>query len=236
MIIRDYHPSDHTQVIELLKLNTPAYFAPSEEKDLLDFLANHIDRYFVAEANGKIIACGGFNLADDGKIARISWDIVHPESQGIGIGSELTRFRLRKIREIESVETISVRTTQLVYLFYGGFGFETKEVIGDFWADGFDLYRMEREKVLVKSFEETFFKVLRQLERKLIVYKIHRFPSGVAMIDIWVDDLFYVIQFEENSIGISEVNNENASFDMIPDKRFDDESTFLMNFRSILKI
>ncbi len=144
MKIKPYHPSDQAEIVQLLRLNTPEYFAPSEESDLMDYFQHHIDHYYVVEMDGKIVGCGGFNLADEGKTARISWDIIHPEYQGKGIGGVLTSFRIEEIGKIESVEIISVRTSQLVYPFYEKFGFELKEVVKDYWAKGFDLYRMER--------------------------------------------------------------------------------------------
>ena len=44
---------------------------------------------------------------------------------------------------MDGVKTITVRTSQLVYKYYEKFGFQTKEIIKDFWAKGYDLYRME---------------------------------------------------------------------------------------------
>lgn len=144
MKIRAYNgPSDDQAILELLRLNTPEYFSPEEEKDLVDYLARHAHHYFVAESDALMLGCGGFNLTEDGKTAKISWDIIHPESHGKGIGTELTRFRIMKIKEMDGIEMVSVRTSQLVYRFYEKFGFETREIVKDFWAPGFDLYRME---------------------------------------------------------------------------------------------
>ncbi|MEP7110570.1 MAG: GNAT family N-acetyltransferase [Ferruginibacter sp.] len=143
MKIRKYHDSDINSIIDLLRLNTPDYFSPTEEKDLVDYLNNHSGNYYIIEVENKILGCGGFNLTDDAEIVRISWDIIHPQSQGKGIGSELTKFRIQRIKEIEGIKTISVRTSQLVYKFYERFGFEIKEIARNYWADGFDLYRMD---------------------------------------------------------------------------------------------
>lgn len=145
MIIRAYTNSDRDSVMELLRLNTPEYFAPEEKQDLIYYLDNHIESYYVAEEDGKILGCGGFNLSDDAQYMRISWDIVHPESQGKGVGSKLTQYRIDRIKEHDGIQMISVRTTQLVYKFYEKFGFQVKETAKDFWAKGFDLYRMERD-------------------------------------------------------------------------------------------
>lgn len=143
MDIRTYQPSDHSGVMGLLSLNTPGYFAPEEAADLLEFLERHLEYYFVAEEDRRLIACGGFNLSEDGRTAKISWDIVHPESQGRGVGTALTKHRIAEMLKIPGVEKISVRTSQLVYRFYERFGLELQETIQDYWAPGLDMYRLE---------------------------------------------------------------------------------------------
>lgn len=145
MTIRNYTPTDDSQLIELLRLNTPKYFAPAEETDLIDYLANHIDHYYVVEIDNVIMGCGGFNISNDRKNAAISWDIIHPDAQGKGVGKQLTQYRIDRIKEIKSIEIISVRTSQLVYKFYEKFGFVLKEITKDYWAEGIDMYRMEME-------------------------------------------------------------------------------------------
>lgn len=149
MIIRKHTNSDRTRIIELLRLNTPEYFSPTEEEDLIDYLDNHADNYFVVEDNNIIVGCGGFNLSEDGEIGKISWDIFDPNSQGLGFGGALTKFRIQKIKEIDGVRTISVRTSQLVYPFYEKFGLKLREVVKDYWAKGFDLYRLDEDVDLI---------------------------------------------------------------------------------------
>lgn len=142
--IRPYTPTDSTVILHLLRLNTPAYFAPEEEQDLLEYLQHHAQHYFVVEEEGVIVAGGGYNLGfDGGQTARISWDLVHPRWQGKGIGAKLTRFRIEAIELQPTVSRIVVRTTQLVYLFYQKLGFVLLHTEKDYWAKGFDLYVME---------------------------------------------------------------------------------------------
>jgi [ribosomal protein S18]-alanine N-acetyltransferase len=144
--IRTYTPADRGTILGLLRLNTPAYFAPEEEQDLVYYLANESEWYYVAELDGKPVGCGGINYTEDGKTGRISWDIVHPDHQGKGIGRRLTEFRIAKMLENEQVERLSVRTSQLVFPFYEKLGFELNEIVKDYWAPGFDLYHLERNR------------------------------------------------------------------------------------------
>ncbi len=127
----------------MLRLNTPAYFAPSEESDFIHYLEKEVEDYYVAEENGTIIGCGGINYLENGTVARISWDIIHPDYQGKGIGKKLTAFRIAEIKKNPTVRSIVVRTSQLAYQFYEKMGFKLERIEKDFWAAGFDLYQME---------------------------------------------------------------------------------------------
>ncbi len=142
MIIREYTPKDKDVIIRLFRLNTPDYFSTSEEESLFDYLDNHLEKYYVIELNEELIGCGGFNFAEDQKTCKISWDIFHPAHQGKGLGTALMNYRINRIKQYPNIEIISVRTSQLVYKFYQKFGFELKEVVKDYWAEGFDLYSM----------------------------------------------------------------------------------------------
>lgn len=142
-MIREFIPDDINELLGLLRLNTPAYFAPEEEADYAYYLQHHIHNYYVLEENNRIVAAGGINYMEDGTTARISWDMVSPDVQGKGIGSKLTQYRIGQIKILPNIKTIEVRTTQLVYPFYQKQGFTLVETVKDYWAKGFDLYRME---------------------------------------------------------------------------------------------
>ncbi|AWH84979.1 GNAT family N-acetyltransferase [Flavobacterium album] len=147
MTIRPYSPSDDPAILELLRCNTPEFFAVSEEADLIDYLAKHIDHYYVVEIDGSIMGCGGFNRRDDEKRGVLSWDIIHPDAHGKGVGSALVKFRIAEMQKL-GMEEIGVRTTQLVYPFYEKMGFRLKSPFTkDYWAKGFDLYDMVLDKV-----------------------------------------------------------------------------------------
>ena len=141
--IREYEPTDKDAVINLIRLNIPKYFAPTEETDLNYYLDHERELYYVLLFDGQIVGCGGINFEDNKTTGKISWDILHPQYQGKSLGSQLLKYRIEKIKVIDSIQKITVRTSQLAYKFYEKQGFEVNEVKEDYWAKGFDLYRME---------------------------------------------------------------------------------------------
>lgn len=143
MEIRKYKTSDKLTLIELLRLNTPQFFAPEEEQDLIDYLEHEIEEYFVIENNGDIIGAGGVNLKETINTGYISWDFIHPDYQGKGAGSLLLNHRIKLLHANSDIKKIKVRTTQHVFKFYEKFGFTLMSVTKDYWAKGFDLYDME---------------------------------------------------------------------------------------------
>lgn len=142
MIIRHYDHRDKDRLITLFRLNTPEYFSPIEEAGLHTHLDTQSDTHFVAETEGHIVGTGGFLIIEDGRTAIICWDFVHPEYHGRGVGTALMDHRIGLIRQIPGVDTLFVRTSQLVYPFYARFGLEVCEVVKDYWDTGFDLYAM----------------------------------------------------------------------------------------------
>ena len=142
--IRPYHMNDQPQLLELLRLNTPHFFDPSEEKEFLEYLQQDSENYFIIEEANNVIGSGGFNYGfDHGKTARISWGIVHPDWHGKKVGKKLTQFRISEIKKRPEVEKIIVRTTKVVHGFYQKQGFELEKIVKDYWAPGFDLYQMK---------------------------------------------------------------------------------------------
>lgn len=154
--IRIYTEKDKNQLIKLIQLNIPTYFDSSEEEEFVEYLETKKEDYFVIEdkTTNQIIGCGGINYFFDdiaifgkdsknGKnLARISWDIIHPNFQGQGIGKRLLLHRINHIQS-QGIKCIVVRTSQLAYKFYQKVGFELEKTEKDFWAKGFDLYQMK---------------------------------------------------------------------------------------------
>ena len=64
-------------------------------------------------------------------------------------------------------------------------------------------------------------------------HEVHSFDSGAVMVDIWIDNKFYVIQIDGDIIGLSLITEETTPFDIIPDKSFKDEVAFKKAFENI---
>ena len=143
IVIREYEPADKNAVMDLIRLNIPMYFAVEEEAAFDMYLDRERELYYVLLVDELIVGCGGINFADNMTHGKISWDIFHPDYQRKSLGSRLLRYRIEKLKTVESIRKMTVRTSQFVYGFYEKHGFELKEVVKNYWAQGFDLYYME---------------------------------------------------------------------------------------------
>jgi len=144
-MVRLYAPKDKTELISLIRLNTPQYFDASEEKGFISYLDKEIETYFVFEQDNKIIGCGGINYELASNTAIISWDIIHPDFQGKGIRKKILSHRIAEIKNNKLINTIIVRTSQHTDKFYEKGGFKLDFISKDYWAKGFDLYQMKIE-------------------------------------------------------------------------------------------
>lgn len=148
-MLRPCQPSDKPPLLALMNLNTPRYFAASEATDFADYLEYRVEAYFVVEEAQSIVGGGGINYFPEEATARMSWDMIHPDYQGKGIGRSLILHRIDEIKKNPSIRAIAVRTTQLTYRFYEKMGFELERTEQDFWARGYDLYQMKMPLVRV---------------------------------------------------------------------------------------
>ena len=144
-IIREYTPSDKPRLLELLRMNIPASFAESEYDDLIHYLDERVELYYVVELENEIIGAGGINFENDQRTVIITCDYFHPSCQGKGIGRALLQHRLAVLKPMPDIKTIRVRTSQFAFGFYGKSGFVLKKIIKDYWAQGYDLCLMEME-------------------------------------------------------------------------------------------
>lgn len=143
IVIRRYKTSDRSALLNIIDLNIPKYFALDEKADFENYLENELELYYVISFENKIVGCGGINFDEEKTIGVISWDIIDPDYQGKSFGKQLLNYRLAELKSMESIQKIIVRTSQITYNFYQKQGFEVREIISNYWAEGFDLYYME---------------------------------------------------------------------------------------------
>lgn len=143
MNIRNFITQDLGDLLRLIQLNTPHYFAPEETSDFEHYLKHEIEQYFVIEVNQHIVGCGGINFENNFTTAKISWDLIHPDYQGKGYGRLLLEHRLQLLHAMPTVKRIIVRTSQHAFQFYEKSGFVLQEVHPNYWAQGYDMYMME---------------------------------------------------------------------------------------------
>lgn len=144
-MIRAFTLKDKESLLELFDVNTPKYFDASEKEDFIEYLHHLTEDYFVFLEKDTIVGCGGINYLKDKREARISWDMIHPEFHGKGIGKKLMNHRLNKISNNKDVDLVVVRTSQFAHLFYEKMGFTLQFIKKDFWAKGIDMYFMTKE-------------------------------------------------------------------------------------------
>lgn len=72
MNIRPYTPKDKDAVLKLLDENSPAYFDSSERPELVRYLDEELEDYFVVESQEGIIGAGGINYEPEKRTAIIS--------------------------------------------------------------------------------------------------------------------------------------------------------------------
>lgn len=142
MHIRKYQVEDKEAVLRIFDLNSPEYFDQSERADYKKYLEMEREDYFVVEKGSKVLGAGGINYEDERAI--LSWDMIHPDHHGKGLGKQLIAHRFKVIEANNAIDSILVRTSQLTYEFYEKQGFELEKVVKDYWADGYDLYRMRK--------------------------------------------------------------------------------------------
>ena len=142
IIIRKFKVEDKDQLVQIFKNNVPRYFAETEIDDYEEYINGKVQDYYVALLNDEIIAAGGINYDKDRQLAKISWDIVDIPFQKQGIGSLLLNHRLEVIATKKDIKSIIVRTSQHAFLFYEKMGFKLLERHKDYWAKGFDMYKM----------------------------------------------------------------------------------------------
>ena len=151
MNIRSYLPSDRAACIALFKSNMPKFFDPVELPlyegwlDALDkgekvFDDNRAEHYFVAEKDGKIVACGGLCIRAEKDFASMAWGVVDNSLHRQGIGREFLEFRIKTVEELYPGFELELDTTQHSYTFFEKMGFRVIKITANSYAPGMHRY------------------------------------------------------------------------------------------------
>lgn len=143
-MIRSFQPEDKKILFEIFRLNTPEYFDISEFIDFRKYIETNPNTYYVIEHNGEVVGAGGYHLKNEGKVARLSWDLVHPDHTGNRLGTQLVKHSLEHINAVPEIRVIEVWTSNKAYKFYEKMGFKIVNYQSDYWAKGLDLYQMDK--------------------------------------------------------------------------------------------
>lgn len=146
MNFRRFEALDTEAVVEIFRSNIPKYFLETEEPELREFLADHVENYYVLELDGKVVGAGGIALNADDTVS-LCWGMVHNDHLGTGLGRLLTEFRLARSHEMFGARSIVTSTSQHTAGFYEKLGFVTVEYSPDGFGPGIDICKMRKEAV-----------------------------------------------------------------------------------------
>jgi N-acetylglutamate synthase-like GNAT family acetyltransferase len=143
--IREFHEDDLEACLDIHRSNEPDYLEPGGIHGFVEFLARGTSYYLVIEHEGKIIACGGLELAGDSGHATLLHGMVHRKHHGQGFGTTLLAARLSLLEHEDDLVPVWVHAGLTSVPFYGRFGFSLHSItpnpvgpereLGIFWLN-----------------------------------------------------------------------------------------------------
>jgi GNAT superfamily N-acetyltransferase len=138
---RPYRRDDESACLAIFDANCPAFFAPNERAEYEAYLDSVPDSYEVCEVDGRVR--GGFGIADAGDGASvISWILLSPEVQGMGIGSKVMNRVVRKSRQWDA-KLVRIATSPKAADFFARFGAVRQSTTKNGWGPDMDRVDME---------------------------------------------------------------------------------------------
>ena len=169
-------PADIPQCLEIYELNRPGRFPDGVEAQYRPLLGTGKNCTLVAERDGRIVATGGIEKFVRHDVVFLSFGLVHPASQGCGLGIALTMARLALLEPTPDNYHVFIAAVQKSIDYYGRLGFR---VIGA-WPDAQgETHPFAHLLVSAKDIHGCG-KLLKQHARFLAVF------SGMAALDVRV--------------------------------------------------
>ena len=133
--IRPYTLQDRTQCLDIFDGNTPQYFAHHERELFQNYLSRDDIEYFILSDQDKVLGCGGYSMEMHG-VAYLTWGMIRRDSHRQGLGAQLLRYRLERIRAIEIAWCIVIHTSQFSAPFFAAQQFEQYHQIDHGYSKG----------------------------------------------------------------------------------------------------
>jgi len=133
---RPYDTSDKQICAGIFDANCPEFFAPNERQDYTEFLEDVPDDYEVCEGDGKVIGAFGL-LAHSENSKTLSWILLDPQTQGMGVGSKVME-RVIQLGQASETKTVRIAASHKSAPFFARFGATTLSTTKDGWGPGMD--------------------------------------------------------------------------------------------------
>lgn len=141
LFFRAYSVGDKEDCLGIFDANCPEFFCPNERNDYTKFLDANPAGYEVCLLNGKL--AGAFGLIDDReRHGTLSWILLDPCLQGLGIGSAIMK-RVNDLARATGLVLIDIAASHKSAPFFAKFGARSTTVIDNGWGPGMDRVDME---------------------------------------------------------------------------------------------
>ena len=136
-----YCNADHDACMRVFDANCPEFFAPNERQEFLDFLDGKPEGYEVCNVDGSV--CGAFGLSADGEdVKTLNWILIDPQTQGLGVGSDIMKRVIRSGRQSQT-RIVKIAASHKSAAFFARFGATVISSTKDGWGPGMDRVDME---------------------------------------------------------------------------------------------
>jgi ribosomal protein S18 acetylase RimI-like enzyme len=144
MLYRPYTPDDRPACLAIYDSNAERFFAPGDRENFGAFLDRGQGFFGVlCDDAGAVIGCGGIGIRSDGKLAVLTWGMVHASRHKQGLGRTLAQARLRKLSDMPQVEKVVLNTSSETVGFYKKLGFRVVRFVPNGYREGLDRYDLE---------------------------------------------------------------------------------------------
>ncbi len=136
IFFRQYRRTDYQACRDIFAANCPEFFAPNEEAEYQEFLDAVPESYEVCEVDGQVRGAFGL-LPDSGNEKRLSWILLDPEVQGVGIGQKLME-RVIDLGHLSETRNVRIAASHKSAPFFARFGAMSTSSTRDGWGPGMD--------------------------------------------------------------------------------------------------